>query len=329
TRFQAEWTMKWPCIQPLKNDPGKALCTVCNGTFRVTHQGKRDVEKHLTGTEHERLAQMFKACKPLTSVFAAGTLQNKVINAEVLFTGFILEHNLPFEAAAHAAPLLCKMFPDSAIAKKYGCAVTKTAAIINYAMAPDTRNQVVSYMKEQPPSLAVHGSPDTGTESMYPLVVRIFDINRSEICSKFWYMCLVSDSRAKGIFVQVSDAFKKYNIPWENVIGLSLENASVNMGKHNGLYTHFEKQNKSIYTTGCPCHIIHNTASYAVKETRFNVDDLLIDLFYYFDKSIKHHLNFCDQEYKKVLKYGATRWLSREVCIDRALKQYPSLKSYF
>uniref|UniRef100_H3AIW8 HAT C-terminal dimerisation domain-containing protein n=1 Tax=Latimeria chalumnae TaxID=7897 RepID=H3AIW8_LATCH len=268
--FEKEWTVKWPCIQPLKNDPEKALCTVCNDTFRVTHQGKRDVERHLT-TEHKRLAQMFKVCKPLTSVFAAGTLQNKVINAEVLFTGFILEHNLPLEAAAHAAPLFRKMFPDSAIAKKYG--------------------------------LAVDGSSDTGTESMYLLVVRIFDINRG------FGTCLVSDSRAKGIFAQVSDAFKKYNIPWENVIGLSLDNASVNMGRHNGLYTQLEKQNKSTYTAGCSYHVIHNTISYAAKAfaegTRFNVDDFLIDLFYYFDKSTKRQAS------------------------HRALKQYPSLKSYF
>uniref|UniRef100_H3B5F2 Uncharacterized protein n=1 Tax=Latimeria chalumnae TaxID=7897 RepID=H3B5F2_LATCH len=318
-------------IHPLKNDPDKALCMVCNSTFGATHQGKRNVERHLSGSEHKRLTQMFKERKPLTSVFAADTLQNKVMNAEVLFTGFILEHNLPFEAAAHAAPLFREMFPDSAIAKKHGCAATKTVAIINYTMAPDMRNPVVSYMKEQPFSLTVDGSSDTGTESMYPLVLRIFDINRGEVCSKFWHMCLVSDSRAKGIFVQVSDAFKEYNIPWENVIGLSLDNASVNMRKHNGL-THFEKQNKSIYTAGCPCHIIHNTVSYAAKafaeETRFNVDDFLIALFYYFDKSTKHHLK---STAAFVIKntYDATRWLSREVCIDRALKQYPSLKSYF
>ena len=29
------------------------------------------------------------------------------------------------------------------------------------------------------------------------------------------------------------------------------------------------------------------------------------------------------------MKFGATRWLSKEVCINRVLKQYPSLRSYF
>lgn len=57
--------------------------------------------------------------------------------------------------------------------------------------------------------------------------------------------------------------------------------------------------------------------------------------FYYFDKSTKRQASlrdfcgFCDQEYRKILKFGATRWLSREVCVNRVLQQYPSLKSYF
>ena len=257
----------------------------------------------------------------------------------MLFTGFLLEHNLPFESAAHAGPLFHKMFPDSAIAKRYGCGATKTAAIVNYAMGPEMKIPVVDYLKQHPFSLAVDGSSDTGTESMYPLVVRIFDMAKGEVCSKFWHMCLVSDSSAVGIFTQIKDAFQKYNIPWENIIGLSLDNASVNMGKHKGLYRHFEKHSSGIYTAGCACHIIHNTASYSSKaftvESRFSVDDFLVDLFYYFDQStkrqssLKEYCGFCDQEYRKLLKYGSTRWLSREACIDRALKQYPSLTSYF
>lgn len=139
-----------------------------------------------------------------------------------------------------------------------------------------------------------------------------------------------------GIFCT---AFDMYNIPWKNVIGLSLDNASVNMGRHNGLYTHFAKKNPDIYTAGCPCHIIHNTASHASKSfsniTHFCIDDLIVDVYYYFDKStkrqatLKEFCDFCDQGYREILKYGATRWLSKEVCVDRLLKQYPSLKSYF
>ena len=53
-----------------------------------------------------------------------------------LFTAFILENNLLFEAAAHAGHLFRSMFLHSEIALKSGCAATITGAIINYTIAP-------------------------------------------------------------------------------------------------------------------------------------------------------------------------------------------------
>ena len=190
----------------------------------------------------------------------------------------------------------------------------------------------MEYLHQNPFSLAVDGSSDTGTENMYPLVVRIYmyDSKRGEICSKFWHMCLVSDCSAQGI---------SWMCPrhWQNVIGLSLNNTSVNMGRHNDLYRKFEAKNSSVYTFGCPCHIIHNTANHASRVfagvTGFDIGDFLVNVFHYFDNStkcqalLKEYCEFCDQEYCKIRKFGATHWLSKEVCINRVLKQYiPKLK---
>ena len=72
------------------------------------------------------------------------------------------------------------------------------------------------------------------------------------------------------------------------MIGLSLDNASVNMGRHNGLY---RKLSQGVYTLGCPCHIIQNTANNASKlfarATGFDVGDFLVDIYYFFDNSTK------------------------------------------
>ena len=38
---------------------------------------------------------------------------------------------------------------------------------------------------------------------------------------------------------------------------------------------------------------------------------------------------FCNQNYRKILKYLNVRWLSLEFTVDYLLKQYPSLKLYF
>ena len=61
------------------------------------------------------------------------------------------------------------------------------------------------------------------------------------------------------------------------------------------------------------------------------MEELLIDNYYYFEKSSKRKselaefCSFCNQEYRKLLKHISVRWLSLEKCIE----QFPSLKSYF
>ena len=51
-----------------------------------------------------------------------------------------------------------------------------------------------------------------------------------------------------------------------------------------------------------------------------NVEDVLVDLYYRFDKSSKQkgklseYFDFCDQDYQQVLKHVSTRWLLLEQC---------------
>ena len=84
--------------------------------------------------------------------------------------------------------------------------------------------------------------------------------------------------------------------------------------------------------------MVHNTATKAAEsfeaETGFDVEDLLVDLYYWFDKSTKRKngllefCEFCDVKYREVIKHVSTRWLSLEYAVDRTLQQYPVLRSY-
>ena len=66
-----------------------------------------------------------------------------------------------------------------------------------------------------------------------------------------------------------------------------------------------------------------------------NIEDLHIDLYYWFEKSTERkgvlleYMEFCGHEYSKILKHVPTRWLSLERCVQRTLEKYSGLKSYF
>lgn len=85
------------------------------------------------------------------------------------------------------------------------------------------------------------------------------------------------------------------------------------MGKKNSLMTRVQQQNRSTYFNGCPCHIVHNTSAAAASvfscTTGFEVEDMMVDLYYWFDYSTKRknklaeYADFCDQEYRQIVKH--------------------------
>ena len=136
-------------------------------------------------------------------------------------------------------------------------------------------------------SLAIDGSNDSGLQKMNSLTVRIFNINRSGVTTQLLDMCLTS-STAESIYSKVDDTLKQFNIDWKMCTACSVDNTSLNLGRRNSIKTHVLHENPSTYFVGCPCHMVHNTATKAAEaETGFDVEDLLVDLYYWFDKSTK------------------------------------------
>ena len=91
--------------------------------------------------------------------FFASNNDLSVIRAETLFTEFVVEHNIPIACTDHAGKLFQKMFPDSSIVKKYGCARTKTTNIIQTLANTDAAS-LISKMLIGPFSIATDGSND-------------------------------------------------------------------------------------------------------------------------------------------------------------------------
>ena len=137
---------------------------------------------------------------------------------------------------------------------------------------------------------------------------------------------------AENIFAAIENSFDLGNIPFQNCVSLSVDNASTMVGKRNSFASRFKDKNSEVFISGCPCHLAHIAASHANDAFSdvlgLNVENLCIDMFYWFDKSSKRkeklneYFQFCDQEYECVLKHVSVRCLSLEKCMNRILKKF-------
>ena len=75
-----------------KSDRGDriARCKLCGSDFSVSHSGKFDIEKHMKTKKLVEMNLVRKNTRSLTSFFPSTTVDNSVLNAEVLFTEFLI-----------------------------------------------------------------------------------------------------------------------------------------------------------------------------------------------------------------------------------------------
>ncbi|XP_060763680.1 uncharacterized protein LOC132872704 [Neoarius graeffei] len=86
---------------------------------------------------------------------------------------------------------------------------------------------------------------------------------------------------------------------------------------------------------GCICHLTNLCVKAGVTALPFKVDDVLVDVFYFFHHSskriqdFKEFQQFTEVEEQQILKHCPTCWLSLEKVCNRLLSQLPALRSYF
>ena len=352
-KFNSKWIEKYNEIKEVAGNIYVFYCKICDKPISCEHMGEADVRRHISSDLHKRnrAARMQTAAHMkqlnVTSLMMAEneltSMELKTRRAEVKFAMFIAEHHIPIAVMDHLSILLSQCFPDSKIASSFASKHTKTTCIINDAVAPSLLSSVTEMLKSKPFSISVDGSNDSGLKKINPLAVKIFDVTRQKVLFNLLDICTTSGENAacsETITSAINSSFIKHSLSWSNVVAISMDNTSVNFGKHGGILTRIQKEYcPHIYGMGCPCHIIHNTAEQGYKaflrSSGFDLEEVAVDLCYWFDKSTKRkselesYSQFCDIEYKQVLDYCSTRWLCSQVVTKRIIDMYEPLRSYF
>ena len=108
------------------------------------------------------------------------------------------------------------------------------------------------------------------------------------------------------------------------------------IGKRNSVLSRVrEATDHQVFDIGCISHIANLCAVALIKCLQEPVEDLLVDTYFWFDKSATrkedyHEFQeFTDTPNEVIMKHVSTRWLSMQRCVDLILSQWDALQSYF
>ncbi|XP_052212161.1 uncharacterized protein LOC127831212 [Dreissena polymorpha] len=330
------WKTQFEFVAKSSKGEEYMYCRLCNVDVSVASGGRNDVTKHVQRTTHvEKVATVKTATKIDTMIKPVTKIIDPVARAEVLFCAFIAEHNLPFAVADHFTDLVKVMFPDSEVAKKFRCKRTKATNIVTKVLAPEAEKKVTHLCRSQKFSILMDESNDRGDSNYVAILVRTYDKDVLQVNTFFLAMPICNVGNGENLFMCLQEVFTANNIPWENVVGYSSDNAAVMIGNNNSVLSRIRGKVPNVVNIGRPCHIMSTCTQYGVKKLGVPVDELLHDVFTHFQHSSKRRQAL--QEFReftytgtyKLVRFCSTRWLSLQTCVDRFLQQWPAIEAYF
>ena len=287
--------------------------------------------KHVRRKHHEEMA---RAGTSSQSIISFRDSSKSVIEAEARWATFIAKHNIAFLASDHATKLFRKMFPDSEIAKKFSCGRTKTTAIVKEALAPHFLSKTTENMS-YPFSLMMDESNDKSDKSCI-ILVRVFDPILCDVRTRFLDMPVVNVGNAQNLFDALKLSLAGKGLDFSKAVAFMSDTTNVMKGARSGVQKLIKNENPTLYDVGCICHLADLTVKAGMSTLPLDIDQLFVDIFYFFFHSSKRKQGFVDlwcslftSEPEVILKHCTTRWLSLLRCVGRYIKQLEGLKSYF
>jgi hypothetical protein len=247
----------------------------------------------------------------------------------------VVKHHHSYNSSDCGMKLDPVIFPDSSISRKLACGRTKSEALVENVLAPKSVETLVSDLSSNTKFFSVAtDASNMKNRKLFPVCIQYF--LRDGVHKKLLdFVEQQNDERSAEVADMLTTSLSTHGLNLEYVVGYSAENASVNYGCKNSVYTKLQALNPNIVKANCNTHIVHNTLRKVVDVLDCDVETIVTAVYSHFSISanrrveLQDFFNFLDLEYHDMLRHVSTRWLSLGPAIDRLLQSWSALISYF
>ncbi len=326
----------------------EAKCPVCDCFINLESRGGASLSDHLQSAKHKASVQGTSTSQKLDKFLenpqneAIRQLDKKVQAAEATLSYHTVMHHQSFKSVDCTVPLNGKIFNDSSIVRKVQCKRTKTEAIVKNVLFPHFHSVVITKLKSiRYYSIATDASNHKNLK-IFPLLVQYFDPDENGIARKIIKIGTNPNEESKTVSNYIVNTLSSYEIE-KGCIAFSGDNTNTNFGGKNrkadgeNIFRYLKEklERETLIGIGCPAHILHNCLHYGFSGLKYDVECLVLKIFNFFSiytvrtEVLKDFCNFVEITYQPLLYHSKTRWLSIFPAIERILKLYPALKSFF
>ncbi|XP_023968915.2 uncharacterized protein LOC101952564 isoform X4 [Chrysemys picta bellii] len=321
----------------MKASEDSGYCSICCVQFTVKFDSVKAIKHHAETPGHKIKVRAQVRSSTIDQFFvkADTSEEQHMCTAELLLTYHGVKHQHSYHSQDCGSMLYRSIFTDSKIASKIHCGRTKVEALIENVLAPHSLKMVVQDIGSTPFSIAMDAS-NKGSTKLFPVAVRYFTKDKgSRTCIIDFFKD--ADETSEAIANNLKSCLQNAGLIHNKIVAYGADHASVNFGKHKSVFVHLKQMLDlpNLVPGHCSAHIVHNTAKHGLKMLSYDVEHLVINVFSEFSSSektiseLKEFFDFMETEYSEILPHISTRFLTLFTAVDRLLKSWPALKSYF
>ena len=193
-----------------------------------------------------------------------------------------------------------------------------------FGVAKTMQDQLVVKLKNVPFSLNLDEATSTNLLRVFSVLVLYYDKEKHSLVVEQLASLSVPVVDAENLFRKLQSVFLQFNLPWEDLLAMLTDSASVMRGEKNGL----EKRVRDLVPhlidiDGGSCHRMHNIVKNFTNHLDKFLEGLLRNIYTDFKtsadslemfKEISFHMELT---FRKPVNYIAARWL---LVIDTSLE---------
>jgi len=176
--------------------------------------------------------------------------------AELRYAALIATKNIPFNVAKDILEFFQHLAKDPNVLKSMTMSRSKCRNVITNALYPIEKERVVSNIQNTKFSIFVDETSDITNDKWMTFLVRYVDTETLDIRTQLVKLIDIDakDSSAEKLFNALKCEMWRLMIPFQNIVALSCDNASVMTGKQKSLKKKLEEICPNLLTFSCPCH---------------------------------------------------------------------------
>lgn len=325
-------------LRPVSTNTKKAYCIYCKCEIVAKLY---DLQNHAKAKKHVKASEPFSSDRQSRIAFpkCSETPNHKVCKAEGDLSLFVAAHT-SFLTVDHLSELCKHCFCDSKSATNIKLHRSKCKSIIVNILAPHFTDNLRSDIGDGKYSILIDESTDIAVIKLLGVTIRYFSPEMKKFVSTYLGLLEIEAGSAQCIAKAVIKLLRDLNLQPQKLIGVGVDNASVNTGLNSGVCELLKKELElpNLIMIRCVCHSVQLAVSHSVGETLpRNIDYLVRETYNWFSHSSKRQIVYRQlfetlndgKEPLKIPRVCDTRWLSIEPAVTRILSQWDELKLHF